>query len=56
MQYLATYFGLANRFKFAGTLVWEIFGDVPETSFLLSYGNESYPGYNFQYSQVWNST
>lgn len=49
MQYLATYFKQANRYNYAGSLVWEIYADVPENAFLLSYGSESYPGYNFQY-------
>ena len=52
LQYLASYFAAANRYNYAGTLVWAAYGNVPETAFLLSLGNESYPGYNFEYSQV----
>ena len=51
-QYLWSYFQAANQNNFSGTLVWSVYADVPETSFLLGNGYLGEPGYDFQWSQA----
>ena len=52
LQFLSSCFAAANRYNYAGTLVWAAHANVPETTFLLSNGTWGYEGYNFLYSQV----